>query len=259
MPTALRSLTTASATVGKPGIAANSPASKPFGYPGLGEQLLGLLRIVGDRLGLQRVIHDARHDDPGRRAEAETRDLVDRRAVQRVVDRVAHPLVMPRRFRVPLLGKLDPEDRGVLRRDDLDPVLLQPLGVRAVERDADIGFAGAHHQRPRRRLGGAAHDQRFDVRDLAPIIGIGFEHDLDAGLGADEFVRTGADRVLPETVIADFGDVFLRQDKPRAARRRAVEGHEIGPRLVQVKPHGARIDDFDLLDVLVQTLAAAPL
>ena len=31
-----------------------------------------------------------------------------------------------------------------------------------------------------------------------------------------------------------------------------IECHEIGPRLVQVKPHGARIDDFDLLDMLVQ-------
>ena len=45
---------------------------------------------------------------------------------------------------------------------------------------------------------------------------------------------------------------FFGTTSPAPLAVRAVERHEIGPRLVQVEAHGARIDDFDLLDLLVQ-------
>ena len=248
----------ASATVGKPGFGGELAGVDAVRITGLGEQLLRLLRDpAATARCLQGVLHDARHDDPGRRAEAEAGRLVDRLPVERVIDRLPQPHVVPRRFRVPLVGELDPEDRGVLRRHDLQTRgLLDALGVGAVERVGDIGLAGLQHQRAGRRLGHAAHDQGLDVRHAAPIAGKGLQHDLDAGLGADEFVRAGADRVLLEAVIADFRHVFLRHDDAGGGRGRAVERHEIGPRLLQVKPHDPRIDDLDLLDVLLQRLGA---
>ena len=72
------------------------PGIEPVGIPGFGEQLLHLREILRQCRGLQREIHDARHDDPGRRAEAEAGRLVDPLAVERVVDREPQPLVMPR-------------------------------------------------------------------------------------------------------------------------------------------------------------------
>src|SRR5947208_10369497 len=47
MPAALRSFITASATVGKPGMAANSPASKPLGYPASASSCLALAGSYG--------------------------------------------------------------------------------------------------------------------------------------------------------------------------------------------------------------------
>ena len=145
----------------------------------------------------------------------------------------------------------------MLRRHDLQAGgLLDVLGIGTVERVGDVGLARLQHQRAGRRLGHAAHDQGLDVRHAPPIAGKGLQHDLDAGLGADEFIRAGADRVLFETVISDFRHVFLRHDDAGGGRGRAVERHEIGPRLLQVKPHHARIDDLDLFDVLLQRLGA---
>jgi hypothetical protein len=46
---------------------------------------------------------------------------------------------------------------------------------------------------------------------------------------------------------------------PAGAGGGAVEGHEVGPRRGEVKAHDPRIDDLDLLDVLVQGRGGAPL
>jgi len=96
------------------GVGSEFAGVEPVRVAGLGEQLLGFRQVVGHRLGLQREIHHARHDDPGRRAKAEAGHLVDRGAVERVADGTPQPLVVPRRFRVHPVGELDPEDRGVL-------------------------------------------------------------------------------------------------------------------------------------------------
>ena len=128
------------------------------GIAGFGQQLLGFLRIVGHRLCLQGEVHDPGNDDPCRRAEAVAAHLVDLLAVERVIDRLAQPQVMPRRFEIPLLGEFNPEDRGVLARHYLElRVLLDALGVDAVERVGDVGFAGLQHQRAGGGFGDAAH------------------------------------------------------------------------------------------------------
>jgi hypothetical protein len=135
----------------------------------------------------------------------------------------------------------------------------EPLGVDAVERVGHVGLAGLDHQCPRRRVGDAAHDQDLDVRHAPPVAGIGLQFDFDTGLVADEFVRAGADRVLLEPVVADFGQVLLGHDDTGGGGGGAVEGHEIGPRRLQVEAHGQRIDDFDLLDVILQGLRSRAL
>ncbi len=76
----------------------------------IGEQLLGLLRVVSRlwrlpekfvMVGDERVAGDQR--------VAERQCLVRALAVDRETGGAAHPLVMPRRFRIPLVGKIDAE------------------------------------------------------------------------------------------------------------------------------------------------------
>jgi hypothetical protein len=88
------------------------------GVTGLGEQLFCLLRIVWKRLDLQGERHDTRDDDAGRRAEAEAGCLIDPFAVDRISDSEPQALVMPGRFWVVLVGKLDPLGRCMLARHD---------------------------------------------------------------------------------------------------------------------------------------------
>src|ERR1051326_3189277 len=54
-----------------------APSLIPIWITRLGQQLPRLLDIVRDRLDLQCIIHDPRHDDPGRRAEIEAGPLAD--------------------------------------------------------------------------------------------------------------------------------------------------------------------------------------
>ena len=60
--------------------------------------------------------------------------------------------------------------------------------------------------------------------------------------------------MLLEAVIAHPLDVLLRHDPARAADQRPVEGHEVGPRLVQVEAHPVGIDDRHLPDLVVEDL-----
>ena len=148
----------------------------------LGEKLLGLRGSYGSG-GVCSANSITRGTmTRGRRTEAETGDLVDRLTIQRVVGREPHALVVPRRLRIPLLGELDPVDRRVLGRDELQPrVALHVLRVLAVERVGDVGFAVLQHRHPRRPLGHALHDEPLDDGHAAPVARVRLEHDLDAG------------------------------------------------------------------------------
>jgi hypothetical protein len=54
---------------------------------------------------------------------------------------------------------------------------------------------------------------------------------------AHEFVGAEADRVLLEAVVPDLLDVPPGHDPALARDHRAVEGHEVRPRLVQMDAH----------------------
>ena len=76
---------------------------------GLGQQLLGLRHIV-DRLRRLPVEFEISRDKgvAGQPAVAEGHRVIDALAVDREIDGAPRPLVMPRRFRIPLLGEIDP-------------------------------------------------------------------------------------------------------------------------------------------------------
>ena len=95
------------------------------------------------------------------------------------------------------------------------------------------------------------HDA-FDRRHLAPVVLVRLHDHFDARLLADELVGAETDRVLLEAVGADLLEVVFRGDPAGGARQRAVERHEIRPRLMQHEPHLVRVDDHDLLHLLVQ-------
>src|SRR5438034_7985391 len=76
----------------------------------LGEQLPGLRRVVNRRRRLPVILEDVGHERiAGQQRVTERQRLVDALAVDREARGLAHPLVMPRRFRVPLLGEGEPE------------------------------------------------------------------------------------------------------------------------------------------------------
>ena len=137
---------------------------------GLGEELLGLLRVVGVRRHLEREVHHARHDDAGGRTEAQACRLVGRLAVEGVVHRLAQALVVPRRLRIPLIGELDPEDRGVARgQERVARVALERLRLRAVQEEGVVRLAAPEHGQARGAVGHALHGQLLDVRRVPPV------------------------------------------------------------------------------------------
>ena len=227
----------------------------PFGIASLGEELLGLDGVVGHGRRGQREVHDARDDDPRRRAIAQAGHLVDGLAVERIVDGQPHPLVGPRRLWIPLVPELDPVDRRVLRGHQAEPrVPPHVLGVLAIEGVGDVGLAVLQHRHARGPFGHALHDHTLDVGRVAPVPRIRLEHDFDPGLVADEPIRAGADGILAEPIVPDLGEVLLRDDEPPRGGSRSVERHEVGPRLLQVEADGQGIDDLHQAHMGLQLL-----
>src|SRR5262249_4207555 len=77
--------------------------------PGLGEQPLGLRRIVGGGRRLPEKLEDIGDDAVRDPREAERLGLVDGVAIEGQAHGLAELDVVPRRLRVPLLGEIDPE------------------------------------------------------------------------------------------------------------------------------------------------------
>ena len=174
--------------------------------------------------------------------------------------RQPHALIGPRRFRIPLLGQLDPERAAHERRGQAKARDLAH-GVRGGpgQEVDDVDLAGPERGRPRRLLGHGAHHQALHRRRLAPVAVEGLQHDLDARLERDDLVRPGADGRRLEPVVADFLDVFLRHDPAGARRRGAIEGDEIRPRLAEDEAHLPGVEDLHLLDLVLEQLGAGAL
>src|SRR2546427_220298 len=72
-------------------------------------------------------------------------------------------------------------------------------------------------------------------------------------------LRPGPDRRLLERLLAHPRDVLPGDDPPGRRRRRAVEGHEVRPRLPEMEPDAPRVDHLHLPDLLLQQLGGAAL
>src|SRR5262249_36849907 len=75
----------------------------------LDQQSLGLDRIVGRSWQLPVVFENVRNDAASKLGLAERQSLIDGVAVDSDIRGAPHPLVMPRRLRVPLVGEVEPE------------------------------------------------------------------------------------------------------------------------------------------------------
>src|SRR4029077_13135217 len=84
-------------------------ATKAAGMPRLDQQLLGFRLIVNRRRRLPVEIVARRNDAVRELRVTQGQSLVDRLAVEGEIGRLTHPLVVPRRLRVPLIGEVEPE------------------------------------------------------------------------------------------------------------------------------------------------------
>ena len=212
------------------------------------------------RVDWERELHVSRHDVAGDAGEAELLGLVQGLAVDRVARGEANPPVVPRRLRIPLLDEVEEDHRVGPDGAQLEP--RRPLDVLrhgTAEEIDDVGVTTLEGGRARRLVRDALEDQPLHARRLAPVPVERFDDDLDAGCRADEPVGAGADRRPLEAVVADLLDVLLRHDPAGAGRGGAIEGHEVGPRLMEHELHPAGIEDLYVLHLLLQEFRGAAL
>src|SRR5262249_16704590 len=146
-----------------------------------------------------------------------------------------HPFVMPRRFRVPLIWKINIEhtldDRWL---ECQSGCALQVFGQFAADRVDDVDLAALECGKPRGLVRYHLKDQGLDAWRLAPILVERLEDQFDTGCERDEFVGPGADRCPLEPFVANLFDIGLGYD-PARPRRAPVKCQKVRPRLVELK------------------------
>src|SRR2546427_2054172 len=91
---------------------------EPARVAGRGQELLGPCGIVWRRVERERELEDPGNDRARRTREAERLCLIQGLAIDRQAGREADALVVPRGFRIPLVGEVHPEDAKGPRRPD---------------------------------------------------------------------------------------------------------------------------------------------
>src|SRR5215469_5477254 len=188
-----------------------------LGEAGLGKDLFGLFWVVdwGGRLPEEFVIV-GNDRVPGDERMAEGQRLVEAFAVDREAGGAPHSLVVPRRFRIPLVGKIDVEHALDDRRLQGQPGgALQLFSELAADRVGDVDLAALQRGKPCGLVGDHLEDQALYFGRLAPVLIESFKDQLDAGSERDELVGPGADRRLFEPFVADLLDVFPGYDPAR--------------------------------------------
>src|SRR5439155_19938578 len=195
-----------------------------------------------------------RDDAPGGPRKAEGLGLIDPVLVEGERGREAHALVVPGRLWIPLRrAEVEPLGRVADQADELEARrLLDLFTERTAQRVRDVDLASFEHRQACEILRHGLPYQALDRRGLAPVAIVRVQHELDPGVERRELVRAGADGRLLEALVTDLLDVLLGNDPARAAGRRAVERHEVGPRLLQAKAHAVGVDDLDSGDLLLQ-------
>ena len=220
------------------------------GVARLREEPLRARQIVGMNGRRPEKLEGGRDDAAGDLGEPQRLRLVDGRPVDGMVGSQPHTPVGPRRFGVcPLLGEDEPEGAGRIVGLEGEPRRpLQLLGQGAADRVGDVRLAALEHDQPRLLLRHRLEHQPLHARRLAPVALEGLEHQLHARIEGDEPVGPRAHGRPLEAVVADLLHVLLRHDPPRARGRRAVEGHEVGPRLLEAETDPVRIHHVDARD-----------
>src|SRR5215472_7801966 len=158
-------------------VAVELAAVEAVEMPRLGQQVFGLDRIVNRQRRLPEEVEREGDDAAGDLRVAERDRFVHALAVDRQASGAAHALVVPWRFRVPLVGEIDPLRR---RRDDRlegqPRRALQLFGELTADRVDDVDLAALQCRQPRRLFGDRLEHQALDARGLAPIALEGLEH-----------------------------------------------------------------------------------
>src|SRR6267378_3610346 len=115
---------------------------EPTGIAGVSEQLARTLGIEWRRLEGQSELETAGHDASGQTRESKGLGVVEGLPVHGEARGQAHPAVVPRRFRVPLLGEVDPERRVELHGHEAQACSpSELLGGRPREQIGDVHLA----------------------------------------------------------------------------------------------------------------------
>ena len=166
------------------------------GIAGLGEEALGLRRIVGIGIEAEREVHDARDDRSRQARVAQALRLVDAPACR-------WPGWRPAGRGDPCQGDLGFHCSGnsshqVARRDDLGKAQLGiRLDRRRLDADhqvADVRLPGLEHGQARRAVGDALDDHALDRRLLPPVLLVRLEHELHARVACARTDRVRAPR-----------------------------------------------------------------
>ena len=147
----------------------------------LGQELLGLGRIVDGGRRLPVEVEGVGNDTSGDPGEAKGQCLVDGLVIDGQAGGEPHALVMPWRFRIPLVGEVEPEcrlDDGRLEGEPLGA--LQLLGELAADRVGNIDLAALEGSQPRGLVGDHPEHQSLYVGRLAPILIEGLHGQLQA-------------------------------------------------------------------------------
>ena len=138
-------------------------------------------------------------------------------------------------------------------------IALHFFGQGAVEPVGHVGFLIFEHCQASGCLGDALHHQTFDVWRLAPVVRIGFQHQLDARLVAHEAIGPQADGLFLELLAADFLRIVLRHNPARPGGWCGVEGQKIRPGFVERITDVVWIHNLNSLDLVFQIGCPCPL
>ena len=109
-------------------------------------------------------------------AEATAFGVVDRAPIDGEADRLAHPLVMERAFRVLEAGEFEPPIARQNRRQHHFRIVLDAADQLAGNEIGDVGLAAFDHRNPGRGFRDADHRQVLDVhRSVVAVEGLHFE------------------------------------------------------------------------------------
>ena len=147
----------------------------------LGQRVQRAVLGDGEPERLERSLHGAL----GRRLRSpqpvEER-LVDRVAVDRMVDGETNAPIGPDGLRVPLLAEEEPVDAMRVGRLERQTGRAPDLFRRdTAKRVGDVDFAALQHRQPRRLVDHRLEHEPLDARSFAPVLLPGFEHELHSG------------------------------------------------------------------------------